>query len=107
MKENKISNYIYHTGRILFGLVFIFSGFVKAVDPLGLTYKLQDYFTSFGGLFLQLSDSALVLAILLSTIETVIGLNLVFGIKVRFTAIIALLFMLVMTPLTLYRAYSA
>lgn len=104
MKENKISNYIYHTGRILFGLVFIFSGFVKAVDPLGLTYKLQDYFTSFGGLFLQLSNSALVLAILLSTIETVIGLNLVFGIKVRFTAIIALLFMLVMTPLTLYIA---
>lgn len=104
MKDNKITTYVYHTGRILFGLVFIFSGFVKAVDPLGLTYKLQDYFTSFGGLFLSLSDAALPLAIVLSTIEILIGLNLVFAIKVRFTALLGILFMLVMTPLTLYIA---
>lgn len=104
MRNNKIANYIYHTGRILFGLVFIFSGFVKAVDPLGLTYKLQDYFSSFGGLFLSLSDVALPMAIALSTLEMLIGFNLVFAIKVRFTALLGILFMLVMTPLTLYIA---
>ncbi len=93
-----------HASRVVFGLVFIFSGVVKAVDPLGSTYKFQDYFTAFGGMFTSISDNAFVLAIALSTIELFIGLNLLFAIQVRRTAFLGLLFMLVMTPLTLYIA---
>lgn len=93
-----------HASRFLFGLVFVFSGFVKAVDPLGMTYKLQDYFTALGGMFYSLSDNALILAIALSAIELFIGFNLVFAIQIRRTAFFGLLFMLVMTPLTLWIA---
>lgn len=90
--------------RIIIGLVFVFSGFVKAIDPLGSTYKIEDYFTAFGGFFTSLSFIALPASIALSTLELVIGLNLLFQIQLRRTSWAALLFMLVMTPLTLYIA---
>jgi len=102
--NSKVNNLILHTSRVIFGLVFVFSGFVKAVDPLGSTYKFQDYFTAFGGVFNSVSDNAFALAIVLSTIELLIGLNLVFSIQVRRTAFAGLFFMLIMTPLTLYIA---
>lgn len=104
--NSKTNNFFLHTSRILFGLVFVFSGFVKAVDPLGGTYKLQDYFTAFGGVFYGFSDYALLLSVALSTIELFIGLNLVFAIQIRRTAFLALLFMLIMTPLTFYIALN-
>jgi len=104
--SSKNNNPLFHISRILFGLVFVFSGFVKAVDPLGSTYKFQDYFNAFGGFWTNLSGLAFGLAIALSTIELIIGLNLVFAIKTRLTSFLALLFMLVMTPLTLYIAFK-
>lgn len=90
--------------RLIIGGVFVFSGFVKAIDPLGSTYKIEDYFTAFGGFFTSLSFIALPASIALSTLELVIGLNLLFRIQLRATSWAALLFMLVMTPLTLYIA---
>jgi len=104
--NSKTNNLILHASRFLFGFVFVFSGFVKAVDPLGSTYKLQDYFSAFGGIFYNFSEHALALAIGLSTLELIIGLNLIFAVQIRRTAFLALAFMLVMTPLTLYIAIS-
>lgn len=104
--SSKSNNALFHISRILFGLVFVFSGFVKAVDPLGSTYKFQDYFNAFGGIWTSLSSFAFGLAFALSSIELIIGLNLVFAIKTRLTSFTALLFMLIMTPLTLYIALS-
>jgi uncharacterized membrane protein YphA (DoxX/SURF4 family) len=92
--------------RVLLGSVFIFSGFVKAIDPLGSTYKFEDYFHAFGGFFESLVQVSFPLAILLSTLELVIGLNLILKVYTRLTNISALLFMLVMTPLTLYIAFK-
>ena len=90
--------------RAVFGLVFMFSGFVKAVNPLGSMYKFEDYFISFGlTFFIPLS---LVLAIALAAIEFVIGVNLLLGVQVKKTSWVALLFMAFMTPLTLYIALA-
>jgi uncharacterized membrane protein YphA (DoxX/SURF4 family) len=103
-RANLTKNVILHVTRLLFGAVFIFSGFVKAIDPLGSTYKIQDYFHEFGGVFTSMTDWAFGLSVAQSAIELLIGLNLVFMVHLRRTAYLGLLFMLVMTPLTLYIA---
>lgn len=92
--------------RLLLAIVFIFSGFVKAVDPLGSTYKFEDYCYAFGGIFQALVPLALPAAITLSSIELLIGLSFLFKVRIRRTAMMALVFMLVMTPLTLYVAIN-
>ncbi len=84
--------------RIIIAPVFIFSGFVKAVDPLGFTYKLADYFEAFGMDFL--TPLALVLAVAVCTIELVIGLNLLMGVLMRVTSMALLIFMSFFTILT-------
>lgn len=90
--------------RILLGGVFIFSGFVKAIDPLGSAYKFQDYFMAFGAEWLLFS--ALPLAILLSTLEFVIGAGVLIGFRMRLNAPGGLLFMAFFTPLTLFIAIT-
>ena len=92
--------------RYLVAIVFIFSGFVKAIDPLGFTYKIEDYLRAFGGIYESFAVVAFPSAILLSTLELFIGLNLLLKVHIKLTSILALLFMLVMTPLTLYIALN-
>jgi uncharacterized membrane protein YphA (DoxX/SURF4 family) len=84
--------------RIFIGIVFVFSGFVKAIDPLGSTYKFVDYFEAFGMDFLTFM--ALPLAIILSTLELVIGFSLLFGTKKKLTVWLLSLFMGFFTILT-------
>ncbi len=96
--------YTLHTLRILVAIVFIFSGFVKLVDPLGFTYKIEDYLEAMGGFAQTLSSLALVASIAISTFEMLLGLCLLFQIQVKRTAFFVLLFMLIMTPLTLWIA---
>ncbi len=91
--------------RLLLGVVFTFSGFVKAVDPLGSTYKFTDYFTDAFGIP-SLSAISLGLAFFLSAIEFTVGISLIINIKPRLSSLGALLFMLVFTPLTLYIAIA-
>ena len=90
--------------RILLGFIFLLSGFFKAIDPLGFTYKLQDYLLAFGmeGFF----GIALPIAILISTLEIVIGVSVMLGTKIKISAFGALLFMAFFTPLTLYLALT-
>jgi hypothetical protein len=100
----RIGNAVLQLLPILVGGVFIFSGFVKAIDPLGFTYKIEDYLRAFGGVFQSLSSLAFPFAVLLSVGELLVGLGLVFRIFVKQAVLGALLFMIVMTPLTLYIA---
>ena len=81
------SNWIPRIGlvcRIVFGLTFIFSGFVKAIDPLGFSYKQQDYLEVWN--LAQLGNLALLAAIMISAIEFMIGINILLGIRLRETA---------------------
>ena len=90
--------------RILLGATFLFSGFVKGIDPWGSAYKFSDYFTSFGWQFFI--PLAFPLGVLLAAAEFSIGVALVFKLWVRFTSWIALLFMVFFTFLTLYIAIT-
>jgi len=91
-------NIVRNLARYLMGIVFIFSGFVKAIDPMGSTYKFMDYFEAFGLDFL--SPMALALSILLSCAELTIGLCLFLKIRMKEASWALLLFMSFFTPLT-------
>jgi len=90
--------------RVLLGLLFIFSGFVKAVDPLGSAYKFHDYFTAFGMPFME--PLTLPASFILSAIEFSLGVFILLGAYRKATSFLILAFMLVMTPLTLYLALA-
>ncbi|MDX9880709.1 MAG: DoxX family protein [Prolixibacteraceae bacterium] len=90
--------------RILLGITFVFSGFVKGIDPWGSAYKFTDYFTSFG--WELLIPVAFPLGILLASAEFAIGVALIFNLWMRFTAWATLLFMAFFTFLTLYIALT-
>ncbi|MFW6351069.1 MAG: BT_3928 family protein [Bacteroidota bacterium] len=104
MNRQKIITLFLWVSRILFGVVFIFSGFVKAVDPLGSTYKFQDYFLAFNAEWLF--PLALPLSVLLSALEFIVGASVLMGVKMKYASWGGLLFMLFFTPLTLYIAIA-
>lgn len=92
--------------RLVVGGVFVFSGFVKTIDPLGFTYKIEDYLAAMGPFMTQFSVLAFAAAIIISAIELTIGLNLILGIRVKESNWAAAALMLFMTPLTLWIAIS-
>ena len=85
---------------------FIFSGFVKAVDPLGTCYKIEDYIEAFGFTSIIPEFLPIILAILLVTVEFTLGIFLLFGIRRYSTSLLTLFIMCVMTPFTLYLALT-
>ena len=90
--------------QIVLGIVFIFSGFVKAVDPMGSMYKLNDYFSAFGTTWME--PLSLTLSMILSLSEFVIGFAILLGLKMKYSAMGGVLFMVIFTPLTLYIALT-
>ena len=92
--------------RTLLGVVFVFSGAVKAIDPLGTVYKIEDYLKAFGGFFTDLLPMAEVAAWGLIVLELLLGVCMLLNVRTQWTAWISLLFYCVMTPLTLYIALT-
>lgn len=92
--------------RTVLGLTFIFSGFVKAVDPLGTVYKIEDYLKAFGGFFTDLLPLAGTAAVCLILVEWLLGWAMLLNIRTNWTSWLSLLFYLVMTPLTLWIALT-
>jgi uncharacterized membrane protein YphA (DoxX/SURF4 family) len=88
--------------RILVGLVLIFSGFVKGVDPLGTAYKITDYFEAYH--MIWASPLSLYLSILLCAFEFVLGVLLVINVKMKQVAWLVLLLMSFFTAVTFYDA---
>lgn len=96
--------YLHLISRILVGVVFMFSGIVKGIDPLGTAYRLEDYFIAFGTDFMM--PAALFLSILLSTMEFTLGFVVLFNLKPRVNAWLLLGVMVFFTILTLNDAIS-
>ncbi len=92
--------------RLLLAVVFIFSGFVKAVDPKGTQYKLQDYLTAWGLPDLLPDWATLTAATTMAAAEFCLGIFMLFAIRRRLTTRLVLAFMVVMTPLTLWLAIT-
>jgi len=88
--------------RLLIGGVFIFSGLVKAVDPVGFALKIEEYLASFGLEGLQAFSSILSFNII--AVEFALGVCILMGVYRRYSTFLVLLFMAFMTPLTLYLA---
>lgn len=88
--------------RILVGVTFVLSGFVKLIDPVGTMYKVEDYLQVFN--LSVLNSWSYFLAIMLSVVEFILGVNTLLGSYLRTTPLLLLIFMVVMTPITLFLA---
>lgn len=89
--------------RILTGSLFIFSGVIKANDPLGFSYKLKEYFEVFG--IEWLVPAAVFLAIFICIFEIVVGLMLLLGFRTKLTLWLLVVMIVFFTFLTFYSAY--
>lgn len=103
---------IANIARLLVGFEFVFSGFVKVVDPYGTGLKLQEYFEVFGadlpalsGFFELLAAQSQLLSLIFCAAELILGVALLFSFKMPKTAWIVLLLMAFFTFLTFYSAY--
>lgn len=90
--------------RIVLGLVFIFSSFVKGVDPMGSAYKFSDYFNAFNLGFLE--PLSVGLSFLLCLMEFLIGISLLFRFRFEIGAWVIAIFMGFFTVLTLILALT-
>jgi uncharacterized membrane protein YphA (DoxX/SURF4 family) len=100
--KNKTSPLVW-VARILVGLLFIFSGLVKINDPLGFSYKLEEYFEVFHITFLN--GFALSLAIILCALEIILGFALLIGVHAGSVAWGLLLLIIFFAFLTFYSAF--
>ncbi len=90
--------------RILVGSLFIISGLIKANDPLGFSYKLNDYFAESALNLVYLEPSSLILAMLACIAEIVLGFAVLFGGKIKLTSWLLLLLIVFFGWLTFYTA---
>ena len=88
--------------RIIVALTFIFSGFVKAIDPIGLQYKLQDYLGAIGISGFLPDWMLLIMAVLLAAVEFCMGIFLLFAIQRRLISKLIVVFMSIMTLITVW-----
>jgi uncharacterized membrane protein YphA (DoxX/SURF4 family) len=89
--------------RVFVGLLFIFSGLIKANDPMGFGYKLQEYFHVFNLTFLN--DYSPWIAIVICALEIILGILLLLGIARKSVAWGLLLLIIFFTFLTFYSAF--
>ena len=96
-------------GQWMLGAVFLFSGFVKAADPLGMEHKLEAYFRAmdidlgaFGIPLVAGSATLDIITVLIALVEFLFGMYYVLGMHQRLTAVFGTLFMAFMTSVTLW-----
>jgi uncharacterized membrane protein YphA (DoxX/SURF4 family)/peroxiredoxin len=97
--------YITQLCRLLVGALFIFSGMIKLNDPLGFSYKLQEYFSAEVLDLPFFSPYALGISVFVVVLEVVLGVFLLIGYKIKFTIYSILSMIVFFTFLTFYAAY--
>ncbi len=100
MRQNRTLTYCVRLAQYLVGTVFVLSGLLKGIDPVGTSFKIGEYATAFG---IPLPEQvALVAAVALNLIETLLGVCILGGVRRRLATLAMLLLMLPLTALTLY-----
>lgn len=97
--------YLVHLCRFLVGGLFIFSGLIKLNDPLGFSYKLQEYFSPDVLNIPSLESYALAISVFVVVLEVVLGVFLLLGYKSRFTVWSLFAMIVFFTFLTFYAWY--
>src|SRR5664279_3839581 len=101
-----------NTARIVVGILFIFSGLVKANDPLGLSYKMQEFYdvwannASLTHFMHWLDNYALPFSIIMITLEIVVGVGILLGLWKKFFSLLLLLLIIFFSFLTGYAVLS-
>lgn len=90
--------------RVIVGVLFIFSGLIKANDPLGLGYKMQEFFEIWG--WYSLNDFTLVFSVLMIAFEIIAGVAVLLGWQMRLFSWLLLLLTIFFTFLTGYALFS-
>lgn len=96
--------YFLQSIRVFVGILFIFSGLIKANDPSGLAYKMQEYFEVWG--MAGWSSYSLTFSVLMIAFEIVAGVALLLGYFYRLVSFLLFLLMLFFTYLTAYAVFS-
>jgi len=90
--------------QVILGCLFLFSGFVKGVDPMGTAYRIEDYFIAYGTEWMM--PAAVVLSFILNAAELVLGAMLLFNVKPKLTAWLVVAMMGIFTLTTLNDAFN-
>ncbi|MCQ2235987.1 MAG: DoxX family protein, partial [Bacteroidales bacterium] len=96
---------ILETIRVIVGILFVFSGMVKCIDPIGGAIKIEDYFVAWGLAEIPMAV-CITLSVIQNILEFIVGFALVAKIYVPLASLGALIFMAFFTPLTLYIAVA-
>ncbi len=90
--------------RVIVGLLFIFSGLIKAIDPLGLSYKMQEFFELWG--MSKFNSWTLLMSVLMNAFEIIAGFALLLGWRIKLFSWLLLLLIIFFTFLTGYAYLS-
>lgn len=102
MRRSRAYKILSHVCRVVFACTFILSGFVKVIDPWGTALKVNEYLSIYGVDFLE--PASMTFSIWLCGAELMMGLMLLFKVRIRLISIFALVSMLFFTTLTLLSA---
>ncbi len=108
--KKQISNILTNIIRLLVGVLFIISGFVKIVDPTGTAIKFEEYFyvfeANFASFFGLLVPAAMFFSVTLTALEIVLGIAIIIRYKSNLTAWALLALIVIFTILTGYSAVT-
>ncbi len=90
--------------RVVVGILFIFSGLIKANDPLGLSYKMQEFFEVWG--WHSLNDFTLAFSVIIIAFEIIAGVAVLVGWQMRLFSWLLLVLIMFFTFLTGYALFS-